>query len=165
MCKWLNGWECSPSWEANSCTQCQDVPRILWDRNVHDLVHNSPNHLSVSWTRSVHFTLSHPLYIRRVLISRFHLCLGLPSRLLPSDVSIWYPVFMYPAPTHVTCPAHLFLLGLSTPVTFTKRYKSSYSSTSCSFLQFLVFSSLLQDVFPSTLFPHTFSLCKVWKQR
>jgi len=40
----------STSWEANSSTASQEIPRILWNRNVHCRVHNS-RHLSPSSAR------------------------------------------------------------------------------------------------------------------
>jgi hypothetical protein len=31
-----------PSWEANSFSASQEIPRILWDQEVHYRIHNSP---------------------------------------------------------------------------------------------------------------------------
>jgi hypothetical protein len=36
-----NSMEQSLSWEANSHPASQEIPRLLWNQKVHDLVHNS----------------------------------------------------------------------------------------------------------------------------
>jgi len=37
-----NSTEQSPSWEANTCSACQEIPRLLCNLNVHYRVHKSP---------------------------------------------------------------------------------------------------------------------------
>jgi len=41
--------------------------------------------LSLYWTTWIQSTLSHPVFVKSILILSTHLCLGLPSRLFPSD--------------------------------------------------------------------------------
>ena len=45
----------------------------------------SVRHLSLSWTSPIQSVYPHPTSWRSVLILSTHLCLGLPSGLLPSD--------------------------------------------------------------------------------
>jgi hypothetical protein len=45
-------------------------------------------HWSLSWARLIQFTLSHPIYLRFILILWFHLCVGLPSNSFSSPVCV-----------------------------------------------------------------------------
>ena len=78
--------EQSPSWEANFFSASQEIPRILWDPKVHYLVcTNTPPIPILSQINQVR--VPHPTSWRYILILSFHLCLGLPSGLLPSGFS------------------------------------------------------------------------------
>ena len=73
----------SPSWEANRFSASQEIPRILWNPNVHYRFHNSPPPVPIlSQIDPVH--TPHPTFWRSILILSSHLRLDLPSGLLSS---------------------------------------------------------------------------------
>jgi hypothetical protein len=76
-----NSTEQSPSWNANSSSAPQEMPRILRNPNVHYRVHSSPLLVPVL-SQSIQFT---PLpHSRRILIGSSHLRQCLPSVVFPS---------------------------------------------------------------------------------
>jgi hypothetical protein len=86
--------EQSPSWEANSFSANQEIPRILWNPEVHSRIHNSlPPVPILSQVNPVH---AHPTTWRFILILSSHLRLGLPSGRLPSGLPtkiLYAPLF------------------------------------------------------------------------
>ena len=79
--------------------------------------------------------------------------------LLPSDLptkTLYTPLL---SPTRATCPAYLILLDFITRTNFGEQYRS-LSSSLCSFLHSSFTSSFLgPNIFPSTPFSNTLSLC------
>ena len=74
----------------------------------------SVRHLSPSWASPIQSIYPHPTSWRSILILSTHLCLGLPSGLLPSGLptkTLYTPIS---SPIRATCPAHLILLDFIT---------------------------------------------------
>jgi hypothetical protein len=154
-CNVTNCMEQSSSWQADSHSTSQEIPRLLLNPKVHYHVHKGqPLDPILSQMNLVHTISS-----RFIVILFSYLCLGLPNGLFPSDfpTKILY-VFLISL-MHATCAAHIILLDLITPITFGEVYKL-WSPSLCSLLQPPVPSSLLgPNVLLRTLFPNALSLC------
>jgi hypothetical protein len=89
--------EQSLSWEVNSHSASQEIPRVLGNPKVHYHVHRRTPMVSV--LRQMHPIHTTPS-LRSILISSY-LCLGLLSGLFSSGFPTWifYAFFM-----HATCP-------------------------------------------------------------
>ena len=73
----------SPSWEGNWFAASQEILRISRNPKVHYRT-NKLRHLSLPWASPIQSIHPHPTSWRSILILSTHLCLGLPSGLLPS---------------------------------------------------------------------------------
>jgi len=118
----------------------------------------SARHLSLFWASSIQSIPPHPTSWRSILILSSHLRLGLSSDLFPSGfptTTLYMPLL---SPIRATCPAHLIHLDFITRTILGEQYRS-LSSSLCSFLHFLVTSSLLgPNIFLNALFSNTLSL-------
>jgi len=118
----------------------------------------SARHLFLSWASSIQCLSSHPTSWRSILILSSHLCPGLSNDLFPScfPTKILYMPLL--TPIHATCPAYLILLDSIIRTILGEEYRS-LSSSLCSFLHYVVTSSLLgPNILLNTLFSNTLSL-------
>jgi hypothetical protein len=98
-------------------------------------------HLFLSLARTIQSTSPHPTSPRSILILFTHLCLGLPSGLLPSGFHTNNLYAFLFSPIRATWPTHLTLRDLIILIILGEEYKSR-SSSLCSFLHSPVTSSL-----------------------
>jgi hypothetical protein len=71
---WLRGAE--SSWDAKSLSAIEEIPRILWNQNLHYLVYKSRTRVP-TLSQINPFHASHPIYLRCNLLLLSCLCLGL----------------------------------------------------------------------------------------
>ena len=94
--------EQSPTWKANRFSANQEIPRILWNPNVHYRIRKLPPPVPIlSQIDPVHKPSS--ISRRSILILSSHLRLGLPSGLFPSGfpTKILYTPLLSPNALHV----------------------------------------------------------------
>jgi len=88
----------------------------------------SVRHLSLSWASPIQSIYPHPTSWTSILILSTHLCVGLPSGVLPSGYlskTLYNP---FSSPIRATCPAHLILLDFITRTILGEEYKPFSSS-------------------------------------
>jgi len=114
----------------------------------------SVRHLSLSWASPIQPIYPHLTSWRSILILSTHLCLGLPSGLLPSGFPTKTLYTPLSSPIRATCPAHLILLDFITRTLLGEKHKS-FSSSLCNLLHSPVTSRYL-GLSGSTIFffPH-----------
>jgi len=104
------------SWEVNRPSASQEILHIVWNLKVHyHVLKQSPP--ALSWARSIHSMPPHHTFWRSILIFS-HLCLGLPSGLLPTGLrtkTLYVPLLSL---IHATCHAHLILVYFITWIMF-----------------------------------------------
>ena len=146
-----------PSWEANWFAASQ-IPRILRNLKVHYRAHKRRPPVSIlGQPNPIQSIYPHPTSWRPILILSIHLCLGLPSGLLPSGFPTKTLYAHLSSPIRVTCPAHLILLDFIIRTILGEEYKS-FSSSLCNLLHSPVTSSLLgSNILLNTMFSNTIS--------
>ena len=93
--------EQSPSCEANRFSPSQEIPRILWNPEVHYRIYKNPPPVPfLSQLELVH--VPHPTFWRPISILSSHLRLGLSSGLFPSGspTKTMYTPFLSPILLH-----------------------------------------------------------------
>jgi len=145
--------EQSPSWEANQFSASQQIPRILWNPDVHYRVYKSP--LPITILYQINSVRAPPSHFRKIY---FNIILPSTTGSLSLKFPHQNPVCIFHFPIHATCPSHFIFLDMITRITFDEG-KTSFSSSVCSFLHFPVTSLLLDpNIFLSTLFSITLSI-------
>jgi hypothetical protein len=143
--------EQSPSWEANSHSASQEIPRLLWILKVHYLIHKTiPLVPILSQMHQVHTS---PHYLPKIH-SNITL-LSMPRSSEWSLLSGFQTKVLYEflkARIRATCPAHFILLGLVTLITLREAYKL-WSSSLCSLHQPPATDILLSTLLLGTLCP------------
>lgn len=113
--------------QSFKCTIHNPQGRILHEKLiVSQLFLNGAGRFIVAFTRAhhqnLHFTLS-PIFFRSLLTLCFALCLGLPSRFVPSDFPIKFIYEFIIFPANSKYPTHSFLLDLCILVRGGRGYK------------------------------------------
>jgi hypothetical protein len=73
----INSMEVSPSWEANSHSASQEIPRLM-ELEWSSLCFIRVRHWSLSWTRWTQSVSYHTIYLRTIIILFSHLRIDLP---------------------------------------------------------------------------------------
>ena len=133
--------EQSPSWEANPFSDSQEIPRTLWNPEVHYRIHKCSPHVPIlSQINQVH--APHPTSWWSILILSCQVHLVLPSGLIPSCFPTKTLYAHLLSTIRAVCSDHLMLHDLITRMIFGEDYRL-LSSSLCSFIHSSVLSSIL----------------------
>ena len=95
--------------EKLTCSQLVKKFPALYETRRFITAVTSAHHLSLSWASSIQSISPHPTSWRSILILSSHLCLGLPSGLLPSGFptkTVYTPFRYMPRPSHSSRSYH-----------------------------------------------------------
>ena len=116
-------------------------------------------HLPISWATSTQSIPAHHTSWKQIFILSFHPCLGLPSGFFPTYFPTKIMFTLLLSPIRATWASHLILPDLIIWMIFGEEYRL-LSSSLCSFLHSpATLPSLDPNIFLSTLFSNTLSLC------
>jgi hypothetical protein len=86
--------EQGPSWEANNSSASQEISRVFWYPRVHYRVHRSPPLVPIP--EPDQSSPGHRSVLKIHFNKSSHVCLDLPSGLIPSDFPIKTPYMSQP---------------------------------------------------------------------
>jgi hypothetical protein len=99
-----------------------EVPHVLWNRKIHNPIHNSPTvGPCLSQMNSVY--ILNPFSLRSLVLLLFHLLFGLISSLFHSGFVSKTLHTCISVPTHAVCPVHLIRPGVLTLILFASYYE------------------------------------------
>jgi hypothetical protein len=111
-------------WKGDSHSVCQKIPSFLYGTRRFITVFTIASHWTLFWASRIQFSPSIPISLRSNLMLSSHLCLGLPSGLLPSG-------FPTKPCKHLLTPYSRIVLEKPTVTEQFKKFSTSYGIRRC----------------------------------